>query len=77
MTAGPVAVIRKEKLQQLRSVLRKDLTHQWDGDVVNFLTDEVRAAARIVETENVSGHPYPRNNFLSGLKVRDEGARTC
>ena len=20
---------------------------------------------------------WPRNNFLSGLKVRDEGARTC
>ena len=26
----------------------------------------------------VSGHPWTiRNNFLSGLKVRDEGARTC
>jgi len=54
-----VAAVRKAKLPQLRSVLRKDITHQWDGDVVNFLTDEVRAAARIVETENVSGNPYP------------------
>ena len=33
--------------------------------------------SKIRPSDGCKGDTVPRNNFLSGLKVRDEGARTC
>ena len=42
-------------------------------DMASHLVEASSGAERVL----IDGETHSRNNFLSGLKVRDEGARTC
>jgi hypothetical protein len=57
MTAhlGP---LRRTKLDRLLPALRLDLPHVRRDDKFDFLTGELRQQGAIVDTHNVSSHPY-------------------
>jgi SAM-dependent methyltransferase len=58
-TDDPSFMDRKQaKLQRIESILRHDLPCRREPLFHDFLTDDLRAEFRIVETENVSSHPY-------------------
>jgi len=53
-----IEVLRHEKLRKLEPLLRTDMPHSMRGGRPNFLSDELIAETRIVETENVSANAY-------------------
>src|SRR5271166_5856074 len=57
MTAG-LCDIRRNKMQRLLPALRLNLPHVRRGDKFDFLTAELRQVGAIVDTQNVSSHPY-------------------
>lgn len=50
---------RAKKIERLRPFLRNDMAMIERSGKLDFLTCELRAAAGVVDTENVSSHPYP------------------
>jgi SAM-dependent methyltransferase len=55
---GGLTALRRTKMERLRPALRLDLPHIRRGDKLDFLTDELRREGAVVDTSNVSGHPY-------------------
>ncbi|WP_158292097.1 methyltransferase domain-containing protein [Paracraurococcus ruber] len=53
-----LSALRAAKLDRLRPHLRLDLPHETRDGKYDFLTSELRAETRIVETENVSENAY-------------------
>ena len=53
-----VETMRIQKMARLHPVLELSLPHTWEGTKANFLTDELRNAAGIVATNNVSSNKY-------------------
>lgn len=53
-----IASARAEKRKWIRPLLRTDMLCIDDGSCFDFLTDELRESARVVDTDNVSSNPY-------------------
>jgi SAM-dependent methyltransferase len=53
-----IADVQQEKLKRIEPLLRLDLSHVRRGAKYDFLTDELRAEAGIVETGVISAHGY-------------------
>lgn len=74
-----VGPIRREKMRKIEGILRTDVPFERRNDKFDYLTDELRAATRISDTENVSSHDYDQaamdlvNRYPDGL-ILDCGA---
>jgi SAM-dependent methyltransferase len=56
--APELTAIRAAKMERLRPFLRLDTRHTWRDGKVDFLTDKLREATRIVDTANISENSY-------------------
>lgn len=54
---------RAAKLQKLKPHLREDMEYTDKGGKLDFLSDELRQATRIVDTNNVSSNGYDRDTL--------------
>lgn len=57
-TARSFDDVRREKLARLQPFLRQDMSCRIVNGKLDFLTEELRAETRIVDTENVSSNGY-------------------
>lgn len=55
---GPLAELRKAKLEKLRPLLRRDMPYKARGGKLDFLTSALKEQSGLVEVENVSSHNY-------------------
>lgn len=55
---GSIAQERAEKMQRIEPLLKLDMPHVRRGEKYDFLTEELRASAAVVDTLNVSSHEY-------------------
>lgn len=53
---------KKRKRERIRSILRKDLPMVERDDCLDFLSDHLVGEYKIVDTDNVSSHPYEAYN---------------
>ncbi len=58
IAASGVADARRNKLQRVSSLLRHDMPHRTIDGRLDYLTDELRAVTKIVDTENESSNGY-------------------
>ena len=58
---GGIAAKRRRKMSKVVPLLRLDLPHRRIGDKYDFLTDDLRAATGISDTEAVSANGYDPN----------------
>lgn len=54
----PIAALRRAKLRRLLPLIQPDMPHRRAGDVLDFLTDELRRLSAIEETSAVSANAY-------------------
>lgn len=75
----PLEELRQNKLKRLMPLVRSDLPHRLKGGKLDFLSDELRRTAGIVETDAISANEYDGyvraliDEFRDGL-VLDCGA---
>lgn len=76
---GSIAQERAEKIRRIEPLMKLDLPHARRGVKYDFLTEELRASAAVVDTLNVSSHEYDGGTlrlieeFATGL-ILDCGA---
>jgi SAM-dependent methyltransferase len=66
---------RREKLRKIMPHLRADMNLRMLGDKLDYLTEELRSATRIVDTDNVSANGY--DNETVALIKRSELVLDC
>jgi SAM-dependent methyltransferase len=57
-TASGLEPLRRAKMARIMPFLRLEMPHVRRGDKFDFLTPALRREAAIIDTQNVSGHPY-------------------
>ena len=55
---GSIEQARAEKMRRIQPLLKLDMPHVQRGAKYDFLTEELRASAAVVDTLNVSSHEY-------------------
>jgi hypothetical protein len=55
---GSVTDLRAEKMEKIEPLLRLEMPHVRRGAKYDFLTDELRSSAAVIDTLNVSSHEY-------------------
>ena len=55
---GSVTDLRAEKMQKVEPLLRLEMPHVRRGAKYDFLTDDLRSSAAVIDTLNVSSHEY-------------------
>ena len=53
-----IDLVRRRKMDRIRPFLRDDMPHSWRDGRADYLTDELRAETRIIDTANVSSLGY-------------------
>lgn len=70
-----LAELRRSKMQRVRRFLRQDMQFTVDiesGGKLNYLTKALRDETRIIDTDNISEHPYD-DRILSVINEFDGG----